>query len=251
MIIVISPAKIMKEARIHETKSLPCFMSSTNEIYDEIKQYDFIQLKSLMNINEKIAQTTYDRYQMMKFDRDGYCALDAYDGLQFKSMKLEDISEKSWEYLDTHLRIVSGFYGMLKPSDSIYPYRLEMQTPLSVDGCGQLYSFWMDRIANGIKEERKHHKEAYVINLASKEYDRILRPYFLDNTFIDIIFLECRNGTYKTFSTQAKKARGEMVRWMADHACEYLEDIKKFQVDGYRYDINRSTDESLVFVKDK
>lgn len=249
MIVIISPAKNMKEVRTHQSKHMPIFLERTKELYEELRKYTFTDIQVLMNVNDKLAQLSVQRYQQMKFDELGYCALDAYDGLQYKSMNLNTICEKSWAYLDGHLRILSGFYGMLKPSDSIYPYRLEMQTILSADGCGQLYSFWMDDIANALKEEVKTHLQPYIINLASKEYDRAVRSYFLDETFIDVQFLIYKNGVYKTISTQAKKARGEMVRWIADHACETLEDLLTYDVDDYHYDEQRSTKTSLVFVK--
>lgn len=250
MLILISPAKTMKEERIHKPLHLPLFLNRSEVIHEAVKQYSVDDLMKLMKINRKIAELTYQRFQNMKFDMSGICALDAYDGIQFRSMNLATAKEDVWTYLDEHLCILSGFYGMVKPFDSIYPYRMEMQTPLSVDGCGQLYAFWMDTMAKELMKERMLHKESYIINLASKEFDRCVRPYITDGTWIDIIFYIRVNDKLVTRSTQAKKARGMMVRYMADHNIEHLEELKGFDQDGYQYHEECSDQTHMIFIKE-
>lgn len=240
----------MKKNRYHIPKSLPLFVPKSKQILEVIKQYDLEGLQQLMKINSKLAHQCMECFANMKFDLQGICALDAYDGLQFKNMKLQDLDKEGWDYLQEHLRILSGFYGMTRPMDSIYPYRLEMQTPLQVDGCSQLYAFWMDRMAKELIESRKTHKEPYIINLTSKEYDRSLRPYIMDDTLIDIVFYVCVEHQLITRATQAKMARGKMVRFMADHKIEHREDLKLFHEDGYVYRPDLSHETRMVFVKE-
>lgn len=250
MIIIISPAKIMQESKRHTPKRCPYFLEQTKAIYEQLCSYDVEQIQSIMKVSSDIAIQCVQRLKTMKFDMEGTCALDLYDGLQFKSMQLDNTGEKEWEYVCQHLRILSGFYGVLTPDDSIYPYRLEMQTPLSVEDCTQLYAFWMDSLAKHIMMERTDHIEPYIINLASKEYDRTIRPYILDDTLIDVVFYVRKNHKLKTMSTQAKKARGQMVRFMMEHHIEHLSDIKKFDCDGYRFDESLSDSTHLIFVKE-
>ncbi|MGX8851882.1 peroxide stress protein YaaA [Amedibacillus sp. YH-ame10] len=250
MIILISPAKIMKEQRIHEPSQLPIYLSKTKSIVEQLKTHDIEGLKKLMKIDDKIATMTLQRFSDMKFDHKGFSALDIYDGIAFKAIAIETCKDKQWNYLDKHLRILSGLYGIVKPSDSIYPYRLEMQTKLSVDDTAHLYAYWMEDLASAIIKEQADHIEPYILNLASKEYDKCIRPYIKDDSFIDIEFYERKDHKIKMHSTQVKKARGMMVRFLADYHIEYLEDVKTFQEDGYKYHDALSSNRKLVFVKD-
>ena len=202
-------------------------------------------MKSLMKINDKLAIQNVERFANMRFDKAGICALDAYDGIQFKAMQIEQLGEEEWQYLNHHLRILSGFYGIVRPSDSIYPYRLEMQCRFVTEDSKNLYDFWKDTIAKELPQEE------FIINLASKEYDKSVRSYISKERFIDIIFYIKENDKLITRSTQVKQARGRMVNFMAKHKVENLEELTQFAYDGYQYHAELSNDTTFVFVKEE
>lgn len=249
MLILISPAKTMKEERIHTPKQCPVFSDEAAMILKQLKTYDMEALAKLMKVNANIARTTAERFANMKFDMQGIAALDAYDGIQFKSMQLTQLQDEEREYLNQHLRILSGFYGLVHPDDAIYPYRLEMQTPISIAHFDNLYKFWKDQIAQELSNELSHHEEAFFINLASKEYERAVRPYIVKEQWIDVQFYTQENGKLVTRSTQVKKARGMMVYYMSKYQVMHLQEVKQFQEDGYCFHPHLSTERNLVFVK--
>ena len=147
--------------------------------------------------------------------------------------------------MNHHLRILSGFYGIVRPSDSIYPYRLEMQCRFVTEDSKNLYDFWKDTIAKELPQEE------FIINLASKEYDKSVRSYISKERFIDIIFYIKENDKLITRSTQVKQARGRMVNFMAKHKVENLEELTQFAYDGYQYHAELSNDTTFVFVKEE
>lgn len=249
MLLLISPAKTMKQQHLHLAKYPPAFMTKTKAIVTEIRQKKVEELEHILHVRTPLAKKTYEAYQKLLLDTHGYAALDAYDGVAFQAMHLQDITIKGWDYLCEHLRILSALYGIVEPISSVYPYRLEMHSPLAVNGAKQLYDFWGDDIARIALHTCKDHKEPYLINLASKEYDRVIRPYVPHDTLIDIAFYQCAQGKRTQHSTQVKKARGQMVRFMADHMMEHMDEIKGFCVDGYQFDEQNSTRNTLVFVK--
>ena len=245
MYILISPAKTMKEERRHTPQGLPVLLEKTKLLHESLVQMDALQMKSLMKINDKLAIQNVERFVNMRFDKEGICALDAYDGIQFKAMQLEQLKEEEWQYLDRHLRILSGFYGIVRPSDSIYPYRLEMQCKLAAKDSKNLYDFWKDTIAKELSQEE------FIINLASKEYDKSVRSYIAKEKLIDIVFYIRENDKLITRSTQVKQARGRMISFMAKHKVEKPEELTQFAYDGYQYHAELSSDTALVFVKEE
>ena len=245
MYILISPAKTMKEERRHTPQGLPILLEKSKLLHKRLVQMDASQMKSLMKINDKLAIQNVERFADMRFDKEGICALDAYDGIQFKAMHLEQLGEEEWQYLDRHLRILSGFYGIVRPSDSIYPYRLEMQCRLVTEDSKNLYSFWKDMIAKELSQEE------FIINLASKEYDKSVRSYIPKERLIDIVFYIKENDKLITRSTQVKQARGRMVNFMANRKVESLEELTQFTCDGYQYHAGLSSDTTFVFVKEE
>lgn len=245
MYILISPAKTMKEERRHTPQGLPVLSEKSKLLHKHLMQMDVLQMKSLMKINDKLAIQNVERFANMRFDKAGICALDAYDGIQFKAMQIEQLGEEEWQYLNHHLRILSGFYGIVRPSDSIYPYRLEMQCRFVTEDSKNLYDFWKDTIAKELPQKE------FIINLASKEYDKSVRSYISKERFIDIIFYIKENDKLITRSTQVKQARGRMVNFMAKHKVENLEELTQFAYDGYQYHAELSNDTTFVFVKEE
>ena len=179
----------------------------------------------------------------MELEGDLTPAILSYQGIQYQYMAPGVLESQALDYLQAHLRILSGFYGVLRPFDGVTPYRLEMQAKLAVEGAKNLYEFWGDRLAQTLAEE-----DGWVLNLASKEYSRAVAPHLPQGTEL----ITCRFGIWKggklaERGTQCKMARGEMVRWLAQNQITRREDLPAFQGLGYRFDPSASTPTELIF----
>ena len=233
-----------------------------------MKEYITEEIRAIMKIKEELAQLNYCRFQRMKpiscckNSKDGKespkftgktPAIFAYDGIQYKSISPESISKDGIEFLNDHLRIISGLYGVLRPFDMIDEYRLEMQTKVKINDKANLYSFWDGSISGNISEDLGG--EGIVLNLASKEYSKTVEKYF-DNKkseskikLITCTFKVEKAGKLKVESTASKKARGYMVRYIAENKIDDIEGVKTFNIDGFTYSENESTEKESVFVK--
>lgn len=274
MITIISPAKNMRKSEdwkelIDEGElSCPRLYEKSNEVLAHMKEYITEEIRAIMKIKEDLAQLNYCRFQRMKpiscckNSKDGKespkftgktPAIFAYDGIQYKSISPESISKDGIEFLNDHLRIISGLYGVLRPFDMIDEYRLEMQTKVKVNEKANLYSFWDGSISGNISEDLGG--EGIVLNLASKEYSKTVEKYF-DNKkseskikMITCTFKVEKAGKLKVESTASKKARGYMVRYIAENKIDDIEGVKTFNIDGFTYSENESTEKEIVFVK--
>ena len=274
MITIISPAKNMRKSEdwkelIDEGElSCPRLYEKSNEVLAHMKEYITEEIRAIMKIKEDLAQLNYCRFQRMKpiscckNSKDGKespkftgktPAIFAYDGIQYKSISPESISKDGIEFLNDHLRIISGLYGVLRPFDMIDEYRLEMQTKVKVNEKANLYSFWDGSISGNISEDLGG--EGIVLNLASKEYSKTVEKYF-DNKkseskikLITCTFKVEKAGKLKVESTASKKARGYMVRYIAENKIDGIEGVKTFNIDGFTYSENESTEKEIVFVK--
>lgn len=274
MITIISPAKNMRKSEdwkelIDEGElSCPRLYEKSNEVLAHMKEYITEEIRAIMKIKENLAQLNYCRFQRMKpiscckNAKDGKespkftgktPAIFAYDGIQYKSIAPESISKDGIEFLNDHLRIISGLYGVLRPFDMIDEYRLEMQTKIKVNDKANLYSFWDGSIAGNIAEDLGG--EGVVLNLASKEYSKTVEKYFNDKkakSKIDLItctFKVEKAGKLKVESTASKKARGHMVKYIAENKIDDIDGVKAFDIDGFTYSENESTEKEIVFVK--
>ena len=274
MITIISPAKNMRKSEdwkelIDEGElSCPRLYEKSNEVLAHMKEYITEEIRAIMKIKEELAQLNYCRFQRMKpiscckNSKDGKespkftgktPAIFAYDGIQYKSISPESISKDGIEFLNDHLRIISGLYGVLRPFDMIDEYRLEMQTKVKINDKANLYSFWDGSISGNISEDLGG--EGIVLNLASKEYSKTIEKYF-DNKkseskikLITCTFKVEKAGKLKVESTASKKARGYMVRYIAENKIDDIEGVKTFNIDGFTYSENESTEKEIVFVK--
>ncbi len=246
MKIIISPAKQMKAKDISiEPISLPPFLGETTELMEWMRSLSFSELKNLWGCNEKIAEQNLQRLKSMDLQSGLTPALLSYEGIQYQYMAPTVFEESMLEYVQSHLRILSGFYGVLKPLDGVTPYRLEMQAKIEIEKVKNLYEFWNKKIYEEMIEENET-----IINLASKEYSKCIGKYLNPNQkYITCVFGEHANGKVVQKGTYAKMARGEMVRFMAENKVENPEDIKKFNHLGYRYMETESSENSYVFIK--
>ena len=246
MKIIISPAKKMnKDTDSLAWRDLPRFLPQTQHILDELRTKNYEELKKLWSCNDSIAELNWQRLKDMDLRRNLTPALLAYEGIQYQYMAPGVFSDAEFEYVQEHLRILSGFYGVLKPFDGVVPYRLEMQAKLKIGESADLYSFWGGSLAEEIED-------GCIINLASKEYSRCISAHIShDVRFITCVFGERVDGKIIEKGTMCKMARGEMVRFMAENNIESPEEIKAFDRLSYKYDADCSNDRSYVFIKQK
>ena len=160
------------------------------------------------------------------------------------------MSTKQLNYAQKHLRILSGLYGLLRPLDLIQPYRLEMGLKFANSGGANLYQFWGDQISDGLNAQFKKLKQDVLVNLASNEYFRAVRAKNLEAELITPVFKDLKSGKYKVISFYAKKARGDMARYIIDNEIEDPADLRKFKGGGYKYNKAESTARELVFTRD-
>jgi len=252
MIILLSPAKTLDFEPLfnNSNHTLPCMIKEANELAALMKRIMPAGLSELMGISPKLADLNYERYQLwtnndtVKAHKQAIYAFkgDVYTGLNVESLK-------DTEYLQRHVRILSGLYGYLKPLDLIQPYRLEMGTKLSNKKGKDLYAFWYDRVFNALNKDLKKDNSPYVINLASNEYYRVVNKFLDPSDVITPVFKDFKNDQYKVISFLAKKARGMMTRFIAENKIEDPENIKSFDLGGYSYSETMSKEKEWVFIR--
>lgn len=251
MRIIISPAKKMNvNTDMLAYKGLPAYMEKTELLMKYMKSLTYEQCKNIWKCNDKIAEQNYSRFQNMDLYRSLTPAILSYEGIQYQYMAPAVMEKGAFVWLQEHLRILSGFYGMLRPFDGVVPYRLEMQARLggqdSSWNLDSLYEYWKDTMAADLFAE-----DSFILNLASKEYSRCISRYVKDGvTFITCVFGELIDGKVKEKGTLAKMARGEMVRFLAENRAESVADIRRFDRLGYHYRQEYSDDKTLVFIKE-
>ena len=238
MKIIMSPAKKMRsdeDASI--TPTTPCFLKESQVLEEKLKSMSYDELRKLWKTNEKLTDQC-----MSELENRAYqpltCALHAYDGIAFKYLHPFSMSDSERDYLNKHLRILSGMYGVLTPTDGIVPYRLEMGVKSL-----NLYKFWGSQIYNSLNDN-------IIINLASKEYSKCITDYLTDkDQCIEIQFLRNIKGILKQQATYAKMARGAMISYMAKENIENIEDLKKFNDLDFIFNEELSNDHCFVFVQ--
>lgn len=248
MKIIISPAKKMNiDDDIFEYRSKPVFFEQAEEIMNYMKNLSYDECKTIWKCSDKLAQVNYDRVVNMDLNYRLTPALFSYEGIQYQYMGARVLSRDALEYLQDNLRILSGFYGILKPLDGVVPYRLEMQSKFINYKNKDLYEYWSDKIANSLFEETN-----LIINLASKEYSKCVEKY-LENSpgtkFITCVFGEIKGDKVIEKGTLAKMARGEMVRYLAQNKICDLEGLKRFDKLEYKYSQEKSNEKTYVFIK--
>ena len=246
MRIIISPAKRMNaDTDTLPWRDLPVFLPKTQQLLERLRAMDEDELKRLWKCNDQIAALNAQRLREMNLHRNLTPAIIAYEGIQYQYMAPDVFTQKEYDYVQEHLRILSGFYGVLRPMDGVTPYRLEMQARLRMGERKDLYAFWGEALARSVLDGTD-----CVINLASKEYSVCISKYLpKDKRMITCVFGEEKDGKIIEKGTMCKMARGEMVRFMAVNGIEKLEEIKAFEGFNYRYSPERSDDDTYVFVR--
>ena len=246
MKIIISPAKQMRvDTDAFACTEVPAFMHKTEQLMNWIRDLSYEQQKKLWNCNDKIAEENAERFAHMDLRKNLTPAILSYDGIQYTYMAPSVLEYDQYDYMQEHLRILSGFYGVVKPMDGVVPYRLEMQARIFMDGYKNLYDFWGADLYHEVMDASR-----ILINLASKEYSKCVERYLQpEDRYITCVFGELHGDKIVQKGVYAKMARGEMVRYMAEIQAEEPEQLKSFHKSGYQFDETRSTDTEYVFIK--
>ena len=247
MRIIVSPAKKMRdELDSLEPRQLPCLLPQTEQLLELLRAMPYAGLKKLLACNDAIARQNWQRYQEMDLRRRLSPALLAYDGIQYQYMAPNVFTREEFHYVEEHLRILSGFYGLLRPFDGVRPYRLEMQARLRVEDSRDLYAFWGDRLARALAEETDT-----VLDLASREYSRaILDPLPTSVRVIRCVFLSRKpDGTLAEKATLCKMARGRMARFLAEAGQADPDTLRAFDGIHWEYAPDLSEPNRLAYLE--
>lgn len=243
--ILISPAKNLRKHVFndHDRLSVPRFFSEAKLVHRSLAKCTHGELVDLMNISAKLAS---ESKQMIKlWDHNFlYRAVEMFDGEVYRGLAIDTLPDEFNEVLSDRLRILSGLYGILKPNDLVAPYRLEMKTKLPVKKAENLYQFWGNKVAKQLKKDTD-----YLVNLASDEYSKVVLPFWDKDKVITPVFMEENEGKPKVVMMYAKNARGKMARFLIEQQIENLSDMQGFDLDGYRFDKERSGENRLVFLR--
>lgn len=249
--IVISPAKTLDwDSELPKRNfSTPENIDQARKLIEVLKRYSSQEIGQLMKISTDLSQLNYDRYQnwSLNHSKETRPAIFAFAGDVYSGLDAYTMNEKEIDFAQKTLRILSGLYGILKPLDKIYPYRLEMGTSLPVDDNKNLYQFWGNTVVDEINEELS--EKDFLINLASEEYFKVIPTKLLKAQLITPAFYDYKNGKYKIISFFAKKARGSMARYIIDHSISKVNKIKNFDIDGYSFNEPMSKGNTWVFTR--
>jgi cytoplasmic iron level regulating protein YaaA (DUF328/UPF0246 family) len=254
MITLVSPAKKLdfSNSDILSQFSQCDFLKNSQILIDETKKMSISELKNLMKISDKLAETNRARFNQWSIPftkENAKQAILSFKGDTYVGLNAETFSNKDFEYAQDHFRILSGLYGILRPLDLIQPYRLEMGTKLENPNGSDLYGFWSDQIAKKLNNTLKDHASKVILNCASVEYFKSVDTNTLDATIVSPIFKDVKNGQAKIISFFAKKARGMMARFIIQNRIDKVDDIIKFNDAGYTYQPKESTPNNPLFIR--
>ena len=252
MKIILSPAKSLDfevKAPI-EKYTQPVFLEQSQKLNNALKKKSAKQISKLMHVSDALGQLNFQRNQEwnLPFTLDNSKqAIYAFRGDVFRGFDVDSLPIDKLDQLQDKLRILSGQYGLLKPLDLMQAYRLEMSTKLKLGRKDNLYQFWDTMITDALNSELEDGEP--LVNLASAEYFKVIKPKLLKTAMITPIFKDFKNGEYKTIMTFAKLARGYMLRYIIDNDIETVEGLKGFITEGYGFDANMSTETELMFTR--
>ncbi len=251
MLALLSPSKTLDYDRpvpkVNGTQ--PLFIQEASTLAKTLKKYSSQDLQELMGISEKLGDLNFERYQNFQLplnDDNARAAIFAFKGDVYDNMTADTYTEEDMAFAQKSIGILSGMYGLLRPTDYLYPYRLEMGTALPTDKGDNLYQFWGSKITDAINQQEKD----VVVNLASNEYFKAVNKKDLKPKCLDIVFKQNKGGKLKTLGLMAKRARGMMADYIVKNRINDPADLLKFDMGGYRFMPDMSKDNSFVFVMD-
>ena len=252
MKILLSPAKSLdfENAKLTPDSAPPIFIEKSEYLVSKLKKLSAKQIKKLMNVSKKIFKFNFEWFYNWQFpgDENAKPAVFDFTSETYRGLDANSFSEKEIKNCNDKLRILSGLYGLLRPSDLVMPYRLEMGTSFKVTPkITNLYKYWGASITDALNAEMKD--EEVLVNLASNEYSKAVDLKNIKGKVVTCSFKEFRNGEYKAIMTFAKRARGTMTRFIIKNNLEEIEDLKAFDMDNYTFNDSMSTENEFVFVR--
>ena len=253
MIVIISPSKTLDfSGKSKGEHTIPDFLENSIELLKVLCKLTVSEIAELMDLSEKLAVLNYRRYHDFSIPftlENSRQAIYAFKGDVYEGLDAETFTQEDLKYAQSHLRIISGLYGLLRPLDLIQPYRLEMGIKLSNQNYKNLYEYWGNKITVKLNELLKTGGNNLLVNLASTEYFKVLNPKLFNARLVTPVFKERKNREYKVIPIFAKKARGFMASYIIKHRVENSDGIKQFREDGYGFNPNLSTETELVFTR--
>lgn len=244
---IISPAKKMNTVDELPWETMPCYLDRSEQLLGSLRALDYAQLRTLWGCSDALASLNYERLQTMDLRASLTPAILAYEGIQYQAMAPSVMTDDELAYVRDRLRILSGFYGVLRPFDGVVPYRLEMQAKLAVNGHRDLYEFWGSSLYDAVVAQDD---SSVLVNLASVEYARAVTPYVASPTrLVTCLFGTERSGKLVQKATEAKAARGSFVRWCAERSVENPSEFKAFDAMGFSFNEGLSGGDTLVFTR--
>lgn len=254
MKILLSPAKSIDTSNVskYQDVTLPIFEKETTTLVNKLAKMKAKKLMELMGISHELAELNEQRFKHFEFPKvqtdEIVPAAFAFSGEVYRGLDFHSLSSDELNRANTSIRILSGLYGILKPMDLMTPYRLEMGTRWAITPkVGSLYQFWGNKPTDFLKKELGGDES--IINLASSEYFKVIDFKRLKNQVITPVFKEFKEGQYKIVMMYAKHARGAMARYIIHHNIQHPEELKLYNVDGYAYAENLSSEKEWVFVR--
>lgn len=255
MFFLLSPAKTLdyESSALTDKFTTPKMLSHSEELIRILKDKSPEFISELMGVSDKIAKLNTDRYKEWNppfTPQNAKQAVFAFKGDVYTGLSIESAGQPQIDYVQAKVKILSGLYGLLNPLDLMQAYRLEMGTKLENNRGANLYQFWGNLITDQLNQELADSGEPLIVNLASNEYYKAVKPKELNARVITPVFKDLKNGQYKIVSFYAKKARGLMVRYAADNLIEDVESLKGFNYEGYSFNKDLSGNDSWVFTRD-
>ena len=255
MLAIISPAKTLDfESTVRNLPvSQPRLTDYSEQLIEICRKLSPRDIASLMSISDKLAGLNAARFAewtKSHNEKNARAAIFAFKGDVYTGLDVNSLSDEDISFAQTHLRMLSGLYGLLQPLDLMQPYRLEMGTKLTTPKGKDLYAFWGNTITQAVQQAIDAQGDDVLVNLASEEYYKSIKPSRLDAQIVKPVFLDYKNGKYKTVSFYAKKARGLMCRYMIQNRLTQVEQLKDFDLNGYWFDETASTEKEFVFKRD-
>ena len=252
MLIVISPAKTLDydTAAVTQHYSQPAYLDHAQQLINRARRYSALDIAEIMAVSAKIAELNFDRFEAWHTPftpGNAKQAVLAFKGDVYSGLDAATFSEADFEFAQQHLRILSGLYGLLRPLDLMQAYRLEMGRKIDTDRGKNLYEFWGNIITDGINQQLAESGSKHLINLASNEYFKAVKSKQLKGEIITPEFKDYKNGSYKMMGVYAKKARGQLSRYIIQNQLSDVEQIKGFNEDGYAFNDEMSKANTWVF----
>ena len=255
MLTVISPAKTLDYETPPTTRrtTQPQYLDKAARLVDDARDLSPDDIRKLMGVSQKIAELNHARFmnwgQPFTLDNAKQAIL-AFKGDVYTGLEADSLTDEQLRFAQQHLRILSGLYGLLRPLDLMQPYRLEMGLKFENEGGKNLYEFWGDDITSALNAQLKKSRSNVLVNLASNEYFRSVHTAAIDADVITPVFKDLKNGKYKIISFFAKKARGQMARYIVEEGLTDVAGLQRFKTGGYRYSKADSSAKEWVFTRD-